>query len=175
MRIAVDVDSVLNNLHDGWCSWIQQNLDRGFRMEAWTDYDVAKCTSAGITAHRYLDLPFVLVEQDVMPGSQDALRRLGEMGHEVFICTAVSPRHVPGRARWLERNFPFIDSKHWVFTPAKHLLDVDYLIDDCLDNFKGFKGTPIIFDHPWNRTPLGRFCFRVFDWDSILSIFEEAH
>jgi 5'(3')-deoxyribonucleotidase len=33
----------------------------------------------------------------------------------------------------------------------KYLLNVDVLIDDCLDNFKGFKGFRVIVDSPWNR------------------------
>lgn len=171
-RIAVDMDEVLadalgellrrynaefgerltkHDLHGRWM-WDAVPPERHDRLAA------------------YLHSPDFFTDLDVMPGSQRVLERLNASA-EIFIATAAMefPNSFTPKFRWLERHFPFLSPRRFVFCGDKSILHADYLIDDMPRHFDHFVGQGLLFTSPHNaREKLRRDgCVRVDDWPAV--------
>ena len=74
------------------------------------------------------------------------------------------------RVNLLKRNIPSFQSDQLILTKEKWKLDwLDVLVDDCLDNFIGFKGYRIVKDRPWNSNGSCYFDydFRVYNFNDV--------
>jgi 5'(3')-deoxyribonucleotidase len=106
-----------------------------------------------------------------MPGAQQVLEDLSAR-FEIFIATqAMSvPNSLGPKYRWLQRHFPFIPPRHYVFCGDKSILRADYLIDDQPRNLNLFEGQGLLFTAPHNLTATG--FIRVNDWDQVAAYFD---
>lgn len=167
-RIGVDVDGVLNSLQEEWLDWINLRHDPNFLWEQWTTFSVETLTAGGMSVLSYLNEPGAFRNSKPQPDAQRVTRLLVEAGHAVYPVTACA--HLSTfygsalieKVAWLQEHFPHIECENYAFVTRKHLLNLDYLIDDGLHNFVGFQGVPIVFDHPWNRDSTIRD--RAFGW-----------
>ena len=86
---------------------------------------------------------------------------------QVFIATAAMefPNSFLDKYQWLQRHFPFIEWRNFVFCGDKSILNADYLIDDNAYNFDGFRGQGLLFDAPHNA--LETRYRRVHSWQEV--------
>jgi len=95
-------------------------------------------------------------ELDVFPGCVRVMQRLQEH-YEVFIATAAMefPNSFASKFRWLQKNFPFISYRNYVYCGDKSILHADYLIDDMPRYLQMFSGQGVLFSAPHNALATG--------------------
>jgi len=102
-----------------------------------------------------------------LPGAPEAARRMLELGHEVFICTApitdcaTCPME---KFQWAGRHLGPEWLKRVIIASDKTLVRGDFLVDDKPEITGSM--TPlwehVVFDRPYNRPALGKR--RIADW-----------
>lgn len=107
---------------------------------------------------------------DIMPDSQDVIRRLMDR-YEIFITSAAMevPTSFAAKFDWLKLHFGFIPSSHIVFCGDKSILYADYLIDDNARHFERFRGEGILYSAPHNMRVEGYR--RVHSWKEVEELF----
>ena len=76
------------------------------------------------------------------------------------------------KIKHLERELDFFEPgyvwRHTINIHKKQLLDLDILIDDCLDNLNGGRRyTSICFTYPWNKNVVDHSIIRCDSWKEI--------
>ncbi len=106
----------------------------------------------------------------LMPDAQPVLKDLSAR-FEIFIATQAMavPNSLGTKYRWLQRHFPFIPPKHYVFCGDKRILRADYLIDDQPRNLLRFEGQGLLYTAPHNLTATG--FVRVDNWLQVAQYF----
>jgi 5'-nucleotidase len=171
--IAVDLDEVLGDT-------VSKRLDR---YQA--DYGVpltrgqiyGKQIRDAVPAERSraveacLDEPGFSRDIPVMPDAQEVLRDLANR-FQIFIATTAMdhPNSLFDRYVWLQKHFPFLTDRSYVFCGSKSILRADYLIDDNPKNLAMFAGKGILFDAHHNVNE-HRF-LRVHSWQDVRKYFE---
>jgi 5'(3')-deoxyribonucleotidase len=124
-------------------------------------------------ARAYFEDETFFADIPVMPDSQEVIRELTNE-YEVFITTAAMdvPCSFSAKFEWLQRHFPFISPKNFVFCGDKSIVAADYLIDDDPRHFARFGGEGILFTAPHNVHET-RYR-RVDNWQQIGEIFLRA-
>jgi 5'(3')-deoxyribonucleotidase len=150
MKIAFDLDSVLNVFHIPWGEWIRRH-DPDFSMENVVSWDTSEYTTMGKKVFDYLLIPGVFYSVAPAPGHRTVTNSLAAMGHELFVVSSALAVTWPDKVRWIQRYVPAVPERNLMSCSRKGLLDVDMLVDDGLHNFIGFEGHAVIMDHPWNR------------------------
>jgi 5'(3')-deoxyribonucleotidase len=119
----------------------------------------------------FLDAEDFFEDLAVMPGSQEALRRLSSR-FEIFIATQAMaiPNSLGPKYRWLQRNFSFIPFAHYVFCGDKSILRAEFLIDDLPKNLLRFEGRGLLYTAPHNLTATG--FIRVDNWRQVEEYFD---
>ena len=103
-----------------------------------------------------------------MPGAAEAVRRMMEKGHEVYIVTATEYEHLYEKMHdLLFRYFPFLKWEQVIVTCRKQMIRGDVLIDDGPHNLLGGDYRKILFDSPHNRAfdAEGNGMIRVRSWE----------
>lgn len=95
-------------------------------------------------------------ELDVLPGAVAVLERLQEH-YEIFVATAAMefPNSFASKFRWLQKNFPYIHYRNYVYCGNKSILHADYLIDDMPRYLQRFSGQGVLFSSPHNALVTG--------------------
>lgn len=107
---------------------------------------------------------------DVIPESQRVLKELSK-DYEIIVVTDPYTRmSFKSKHDWLLEHFPFIPARNHVYTGNKGVIQADYLIDDGVHNLEVFKGTPILFNAPYNRKE-NKF-YRVNGWLDVERLFK---
>jgi 5'-nucleotidase len=172
VRIAIDMDEVIADSFGKHLRIYNQTFGQSL-----TRSDVIGCSlSASVPSsqseatRQIVRAPGFFADLDEIDGGREVVRQLAER-YEVFIASAAMevPNSFADKYAWLQERFPFIDPSHIVFCGDKAILDVDYLIDDTARHFDRFRGTPILFDAPHNRSET-RF-HRVEGWDEVAKMF----
>jgi 5'-nucleotidase len=152
-RIAVDMDEVMADSIARFQEWYGRDFQLEMTLEALYGKKpheiVAPEHQAALRAYPnaegfFRDLP-------VIKDSQRVLQALSER-YEVFIATAAMEfqNSFVDKYQWLQRHFPFIGWRNYVFCGDKSIINADYLIDDSAYNFDGFRGEGLLFDAPHN-------------------------
>ena len=71
---------------------------------------------------------------------------------------------------WLQKYFPFLSWKNFVFCGRKDMILADYLIDDHVKNLETFTGRGILYHAPHNLNN-NKFT-RVKNWKEVKTFFE---
>ena len=111
LRIYVDMDGVLANF-DKAADEHPDNGTKSFRPDLILDFS----------------------KFEVMPGAKEAVKKLLDMGHDLFIATTPPWSHPDSwgqKRNWVEKHFPALKRK-MVLTHRKDLLIGDILIDDTM-------------------------------------------
>lgn len=88
---------------------------------------------------------------ELLPNCVKTIKKLHDMGHEIYFVTATETANVHKKFQFLCRTFPFIDvRKRLITTQCKQMIKMDVLIDDCVDNLVGGDYYGILFSYPWN-------------------------
>jgi len=103
-----------------------------------------------------------------MPGAEDVFRWM-YLEHDVYIATSAflseADECILGKVRWIERNIPWFDMKHLIYSHAKYNLKGDIFIEDVWSQIETFDGTRILMNQPYNRD--AEPDLRVYNWDQI--------
>jgi 5'-nucleotidase len=172
LRIAIDMDETIANS-------LKEHVRRfnvAFGVELTTDElhgkEIEDLAPAGQRAavQRMAQEGSFYEDLEVIEGAQEVVRELaGE--HEVFIVSAAMevPESFAAKYRWVKKHFPFIPPSNVVFCGDKEIIDADYLIDDRVRHFLGFRGTGILFSAPHNAKEAG--WRRAGSWEDIRRLF----
>ena len=167
-RIAIDMDEVMADSIARFQEWYGRDFALELSLEALhgkSPYDVvAPEHQPALRAYPnaegfFRDLP-------VIKDSQRVIEELAQR-YEIFIATAAMefPNSFLDKYQWLQRHFPFLHWRNFVFCGDKSILNADYLIDDNGYNFDGFRGEGLLFDAPHNaHETRGR---RVHSWQEV--------
>lgn len=155
--IALDLDSVLNNLEYKWMLTDYNNeYNDNLQLEDLIDWDVSKVVKpeCGEKIYDFLARPSYFFNLSPKPMSQETTKELVKK-YEIYIVTAYSPFAVLDKVNWLALHFPHIKQKNIIFCNSKGLIKTNILIDDgghnILDYHNNGGNNPIVFDRPWNR------------------------
>lgn len=118
----------------------------------------------------YLHSEDFFIDLSVIPDSQRVIAALAKK-YEVFIATAAMefPNSFTAKYQWLQRHFPFLDPRRFVFCGDKSILNADFLIDDQPLHFRDFRGEGILFSAPHNYGVNGYR--RVESWGEVEKLF----
>ena len=172
MILLVDMDDTIEQLLRAWVDGV--NKEYGFSVE----YDDIKewnvsAAFPGLSWKQVYDIPMrpgFWKTVEPIPGAAEALLRLTEAGHEIYIVTATPFDSVPEKiSGYLFEHFPFLRWDQVIITGKKQLIRGDVLIDDAPHNLEGGGYEKILMDAPHNRAydAEANGMIRVYDWPQI--------
>jgi len=171
-RICIDMDETIADIGTKHLAWY--NRDHGTSLSK-ADLTGKWFYDAVHPDHReraqsYLHTEDFFADLPVIADSQRVIAALMEK-YEVFIATAAMefPTSFTAKYQWLQRHFPFIHPRNFVFCGDKSILNADYLIDDMPSHFPRFRGEGILFSAPHNHGVEGYR--RVDSWLDVEKIF----
>lgn len=178
MKIGIDIDNVCVNTTS--CILEQHYTDTGERL---TLDDIKTYYIENYVSDDYKDdfhLIFLKKEMwkrvTVLPHCVEVIKRLHDMGEEIYFVTATESQNVAKKARFLQRTFPFLDiRKRLITTHCKQMIKCDVLIDDYEENLKNGSYFGILMNYPWNRNfddASDDKIYRVFDWKQVEPMLE---
>lgn len=182
MRIAIDVDITLVDTGYEWWEWCVSNLadiDPIFLEipsvhSMYDDTEVSgKCSynfseeflnfkeKTGIDIFSFWKQENLYNELSPLPNSVNVIKRLVDAGHEIVFISHTHGGHLKSKVDFLRRHFPFTDiggKGGFIATKEKHLVDVDVMIDDRIDNLLKFKDSVIkvYFGSIYQDTPFNK-------------------
>ena len=170
-RIAIDMDEVMADSIARFQEW----YGRDFALELTRESLHGKNPHEAVAPEHqpalraYPNAEGFFRDLPVMADSQRVIETLTQK-YEVFIATAAMefPNSFLDKYQWLQRHFPFIHWRNFVFCGDKSILNVDYLIDDNAYNFDGLRGEGLLFDAPLNALETG--FRRVHNWQEVADI-----
>lgn len=172
-RIGVDQDWVLAKLTEKWVEYYNAIFNDTLNVKdikTWNIIDFVKPEARDYMLN-ILNIHKFYRDLQVTSDSFRVLEKLQSEGHEIFIVTDPYTRmSFKSKFDWLQENFPFIAKRNYIFTGNKSAIDLDFLIDDGVHNFKGFKGIPLLYNAPYNEDC--KDYYRVKNWQDIEHVFE---
>jgi len=190
MLVACDVDDVLNLLHEEWFRRYNRDYDDALDNERCRSWDIHKCVKpeCGEKIYDYLYESDFYEHVKVLPGAQDGVAALREMGHRVIFVTSPVKGTMDQKWEWLER-YGFIDvhsraSPDLVMMHDKTLINAQLLIDDrgetVVDWVQNCRKRAILYEYPHNHSVIETqhsafwaYCSRARHWDDIIRIVQE--
>lgn len=108
----------------------------------------------------------------VLEDSQEVVKWLSQHYEIFFVTAAMEFRNsMEDKYDWLEKYFPFISWKNFVFCGRKDMIGTDYLIDDHVKNLVTFPGKGILYHAPHNLADT-QFT-RVKNWMEVKAFFQK--
>jgi 5'(3')-deoxyribonucleotidase len=148
--IGVDMDNTTFELVNPLLIIYNSIYDENVRIENIKEYNI----------HQYLRHCHNIFDQfitddlisklELMEGAKKTLSYLNKY-YDIFFVTAGHPSTILARDELLSKHFVWYQSNRLIRLENKSYIRFDYLIDDCVDNFYGFKGTGILYTQPWNE------------------------
>lgn len=178
MVIVCDVDNCLNNLQEVVTNLFNERYGTSYTLDDFTSYNVENVLSVKETVAMKKIYGDSKVYDGVKPinGSQDALQKLVNAGHQVYLVTDMLPTVYQAKIKWLNHYFPFIDDAHIVAMKHKHLFKCDVMIEDNAQNLTaGVHYDRICVDYPWNRSvhDYAYDIHRCASWQEIINIIKK--
>lgn len=108
-----------------------------------------------------------------IPGGKEALTKMQESGHEVFICTSPISKYencILEKYHWISKNLGYEWTKRTIMTKDKTLIYGDILIDDRPEHL-GIKKPVwkhVLFDRPYNRNVTSKLRIAWDNWEKVL-------
>lgn len=161
MRILVDMDGVLVNYEQGFLDeWRRQHPEKIFvpvdkkksfyHEDSYPEEYHELVRNIPLTPNFYGNL-------QPIAGGIEAVRKMAELGHEVFICTSpsvTSASCVQNKYEWIGKYLGNDWKYKVIMTKDKTLVLGDILIDDK-PRIDGINGKPtwehVLYDQPFNR------------------------
>lgn len=163
VRVGIDVDDVLSNFVDRTLDIYNSTHFPIVTMEQLTEYDVYKCLPTAIAD----ELSALFIKEELLttvkplPYTREAVKQLIDEGCEVFFISACDPVTHGWKCEWLLKNYPEVSVKNHIYSYHKHLLNMDFLIDDNLDHLRKGLYTRILINKPWNLNQMTGYDYRV--------------
>ena len=150
-RIAVDMDNVMADINYQLLSWYQKRTGVSLAEEDMMGKDEIAVFPDPAIARGFLYEPGFFLEAGVIENCREVMEKMNKV-HDIFIVSAAMefPNSLPEKYTWLERHFPFLGWKQFVFCGSKSIIQADYLVDDHLKNLDFFNGEKLLFTAPHN-------------------------
>lgn len=154
MVLCIDVDDVICNLQEVVVNLFNKRYGSHYTIEDFTEYDVMNIlpTQDAMVLKDMYGESGLYDKVKPMPGAQEALEKLINLGHQVYLVTAAIPKTYGEKVAFIKRFFPYIDDGHIVAMKHKHMFKCDIMIED---NLQTLLAKPyyhrICLDRPWNR------------------------
>lgn len=153
MLIVTDVDGVLNNLMDVVLAEYNKKYKTHYTTKDITTYNLDECFEPDVSKQ----MKELFCSSDVWGkvkatnGAHNALQKLINEGHQVYLATDHNPDTYGEKVVWIQRFFPFIDTSKIICIKHKWILRADIMIEDNLQNLLAKSHYHrILMDHPWN-------------------------
>ena len=153
MIIISDVDGVLNNLMHATLDEYNKKYNGNYSINDITTYNLENCFEPNVARR----MKKIFCTTDIWnkvratDGSFDALQKLINDGHQIYLATDNDPNTYGEKVAWIKRFFPFIDASKIICIKDKWMLRADIMIED---NLQALLAKPyyhrILIDHPWN-------------------------
>ena len=172
--INCDVDGVLNNLMEIVVEVFNNRYGTNYSISDITTYNLSNCFESSVAnlMKNIFEEPDIWDKVKPTDGAQEALQKLVNSGHQVYLVTNNSPYTFPQKFDWIRNYFPFIEPSRIVCMSDKWLLNADIMIEDCYETLivkpYYFK---ICYDQPWNQSNKDdvRSIYRCYNWENILA------
>lgn len=115
----------------------------------------------------------------VAPNSKEVLMQMMLEGYDIYptskyysdIDQIIIPELLPYKCEFLQRNYPFIPTKNYIFINDKLMMDADLRIDDSINNLNS-EGINLLFSAYHNKNITSeelenKQILRVNDWEDI--------
>lgn len=172
IKILIDMDDVLINLHEAWVSELNKAFGRNVNVEDITDWDMTLFFPNLTMQQIFSPLSNGNFWHSVKPkeGAVEFVRRLKNDGYQVYVCTTSYYKTLKEKMDGaLFRHFDYLPWGDVIVTPNKQMINADFLIDDGTHNLVGGKYKKILMDMPHNRKFEERSygMIRVHSWEEI--------
>lgn len=165
MIIGIDIDGVLNDLVPKVLALYNSRSNKDIQLSNITEYNFYDCLDKE-DADEIISLfkdEELWNSLEPVSDAQWGVKTLINCGHEVYLATATSPENFYWKVKWIEKYYPFIDSKRIICIHNKGLLKCDVLIDDCLDNLASNICERIVINQPWNQDKEKRYVYDIYE------------
>lgn len=153
--IAIDFDSVLNNLLTPWINYLNIKHQVNIQEEDVTEWDMTKAfptlNPQQVFEPLYVDDFWKHVKP--LPGAYSTVHNMQKDGFNYYIVTDSNYQTLASKMNnCLLKYFKnLIRPSDVIVTSHKELILCDYIIDDYEENLKNNKGYRILIDKPYNR------------------------
>lgn len=174
MIIVCDCDNVICNLQETVVNLFNKRYKTDYTLEDFHDYDVENTLpiKEATTMKKMYGESGIYKQVTPISGAQEGLKKLMNMGHQVYIVSDVVPKIYNEKCEWIRHFFPFIDNDHIVVMKHKHLFKCDIMIED---NIQNLLASPyynrICMDYPWNKTTHEDYIYDIYrcqNWKQII-------
>lgn len=170
LRIGFDLDNVINNLAETLIEVYNRDANDNLTLDQITKYKIDNFTKPGYKISDYLKDPALWMRVLPIYQSQEYLKILND-DYDVRIISASHLGDMPTKYRWIKTYFPFIKREQIWTVFDKDWVNVDILVDDCLDNLTG-DHKKIVLNYPWNNTD-DKSIYRAYSFADIFSIIKK--
>jgi 5'(3')-deoxyribonucleotidase len=159
MIIAFDSDDVLFDLNGKIVDCWNSEHERQTKFSDIVKWDFWRTLESGSAewVHALWARPGFYRDLEPLEGAVESLNRLHEQGHTLLVVTSIVEGervYADKRALMLER-FPWFDTRNYFGGGNKQYVGADVLVDDGEHNVQACidarRGSPILFERPWNR------------------------
>ena len=180
MVLCVDVVDVICNLQEVVIKLFNDRHGANYKISDFTEYNVMNIfpIQDAIAIKDMYGESGLYNKVKPIVGAQEALQKLINDGHQVYLVTAAIPKTYDEKVKFIHRYFPFIDDGHIVCMKHKWMFKCDIMIED---NYETLITKPyyyrILMDQPWNRSnkDYARDIRRCYNWDDILTAVNEIN
>lgn len=155
MTIVCDVDDVICNLQEVVIDLFNKRFGSQYTLKDFTEYDIMNVlpTQDAIVMKDMYGEPGLYSKVKPIPGAQDALEKLINLGHQVYLVTAAIPETYGEKVAFIKRFFQYIDESHIVAMKHKHMFKCDLMIEDNLQALlAGQHYHRVLVNRPWNQS-----------------------
>ena len=174
MVIAIDCDNVICNLQEVVVNLFNSRYGTHYTLNDFTEYDVMNVlpTAEAVKMRSIYSEPGLYDLVKPLPGAQDALQKLVNAGHKVYIVTDAIPDTYGEKVEFIHRYFPCVSTDNIVCMKHKHLFKCDVLVEDNLSNLlAGQHYYRVLMNWTWNESKKDYIygIERCYGWDDILA------
>ena len=175
MLIVTDVNGVLNNLMDVMLKEYNNKYNTNYSINSVTTYNLENCFEPDVAKcmKNIFCTSEIWNKVKSVNGAQDALQKLINEGHQVYLATDNDPNTYGAKVKWIKRFFPFVDASKIICIKDKWIIRADIMIED---NLQTLLAKPyyhrILMDHPWNQSDrdIVYDVYRCKNWSDILNV-----
>ena len=174
MKIGIDLDNVCVTTTQAVCDYINERLPVHITLEDITTYSIEAALPEQfkwIASSAFRD-KLMWQKVQIIDDAVKYIEKLYNDGHEIYFVTSSLPENMRKKINHLSRNMHFLPKeyieKHTINIQTKQLLDIDILIDDCIDQLKKPRWyISICLDYPWNRNYFEKSLYHCKNWEQI--------
>lgn len=175
MKIGIDLDNIVVNTTESVIEYLNERIPNlNLNIKDCKQYWLEKNLPHGyeLIVQEAFESKYMWKKVKVIKGAKKYINKLREEGHEIYFVTSSLPENLRKKIKHLERELDFFEPgyiwRHTINIHKKQLLDLDVLIDDCIDNLNGGrKYTSICLDYPWNRNVTDHSIIHCDSWKEI--------